>query len=317
MPKILDFEKPIEEIYNKINDLKKLTTEHGISFDDEIQMMEKRAKTLQNKIYKNLTPLQTLQIARHQERPNFSDYTNLIFTNFTELHGDRLFGDDNSIRGGIAFLNKKPVMVIGHQKGKDTKSNIYHNFGMGHPEGYRKALRLMHLAQKMNHPIISLIDTPGAYPGKGSEERGVAEAIAKNLQEMIMLEVPIIAIITGEGGSGGALGISIGNKVAMLEHTIYSVISPEGCASILYRDPSKIEAALDNLKVQAKDLLKLNIIDDIIDEPLGGAHKSKEKTAKTIKDYLIKELEMLSKYNPKKLKETRYEKFRKMGFFIE
>ncbi|MFC1595678.1 acetyl-CoA carboxylase carboxyltransferase subunit alpha [Candidatus Margulisiibacteriota bacterium] len=317
MARVLDFEKPIEEIYEKINDLKRLTQENTIDFSDEITIMEKRAQTLRTRVYKNLTPLQTLQVSRHPERPGFADYISLIFDDFTELRGDRVFGDDHALIGGMAFLNKQPVMVIGHQKGKDTKSNIYRNFGMAQPEGYRKALRLMLLAQKMNKPIIALVDTPGAYPGKGSEERGVAEAIAKNLQEMIGLTVPIIVVITGEGGSGGALGISVGNTIAMLEHSIYSVISPEGCASILYRDATKVETALENLKVRATDLHKIGIIDEIIPEPLGGAHQDFDKIGKTLKKFLIKELSILQKKSIKKLKEERYKKFRNMGIFAE
>jgi len=317
MPKPLDFEKPIEEIVEKINDLKRLTQENTINFSEEIAIMEKRAQTLRSKIYKHLTPLQTVQISRHPERPGFADYASDMFTDYMELHGDRVFGDDPALVGGLAFLNDQPVMVLGHQKGRDTKSNIYRNFGMAQPEGYRKALRLMRLAQKMNRPIITLVDTPGAYPGKGSEERGVAEAIARNLQEMIELTVPVVVVITGEGGSGGALGISVGNSVAMCEHAIYSVISPEGCASILYRDASKVEMAVDNLKVRSSDLLQLKVIDEILPEPLGGAHHDADKMAKTLKKHLVRELTRLKKYSVKKLKEDRYRKFRNMGVFVE
>ncbi|MFA5929130.1 MAG: acetyl-CoA carboxylase carboxyltransferase subunit alpha [Candidatus Margulisiibacteriota bacterium] len=317
MARSLDFEKPIQEIYDKIADLKRLTNENQIDFTEEINMMEKRAQVLRSKIYHNLSPIQTLQIARHPERPGFADYTQSVFKDFTELHGDRVFGDDTALVGGLAFLDDQGVMVIGHQKGKDTKSNIYRNFGMGQPEGYRKAMRLMYLAQKMNKPIITLVDTPGAYPGKGSEERGVAEAIARNLQEMMELTVPVVVVITGEGGSGGALGISIGNTVAMLEHTIYSVISPEGCASILYRDSKKVETALENLQVRAEDLKRLGVIDEIIPEPTGGAHHDPDKMAKILKKYLVQEVARLKTYTINKLKDERYKKFRKLGIFTE
>ncbi|MFH1429598.1 MAG: acetyl-CoA carboxylase carboxyltransferase subunit alpha [Candidatus Margulisiibacteriota bacterium] len=317
MPRTIDFEKPIEEIHEKISDLKRLTRDNEIDFTDEIKIMEKRAAALQTKIYKNLSAVQTLKIARHPDRPGMLDYLSLAFNDFIELHGDRAFGDDHAIVGGIAFLDKYPVMIIGQQKGKDTKSNIYRNFGMAQPEGYRKALRLMYLAQKMNRPIITIVDTSGAYPGKGSEERGVAEAIAKNLQEMINLEVPVIVVITGEGGSGGALGIAIGNSVAMLEYAVYSVISPEGCASILYRDATKVGVALENLKITARDHEKLGIIDSILPEPLGGAQKDPKKMAQTLKKYLLQEIKKYNKYSVTRLKEERFRKFRNMGVFTE
>ena len=315
MPKSLDFEKPIDEIYQKINDLKLLTQTNSIDFKEEIKIMEKRAQALRTKIYVNLKPIQTLQISRHPDRPSFLDYVALMTTDFMECHGDRVFGDDPALVGGMAFLDKYPVMIIGHQKGADTKSNIYRNFAMAQPEGYRKAMRLMFLAQKMNRPVIALVDTKGAFPGKGSEERGVAEAIARNLLEMSTLTVPVIVVITGEGGSGGALGIAIGNSVAMLEHAVYSVISPEGCASILYRDSSQVENAMNNLKIRASDQLKLGIVDEIIPEPLGGAHHDPVKMANNLKSYLLKEIEKYVKYSGQKLQAERYKKFRKLGVF--
>ena len=315
MPKTLDFEKPVEEIYEKIRDLKRLTAENQIDFSGEIAIMEKRAQALRSKIFKSLKPSQTIQISRHPERPSFADYIDLIFTDYIELHGDRLFGDDKALVGGLALLEDQPVMVVGHQKGKDTKTNVLRNFGMAQPEGYRKALRLMKLADKMGRPIIALVDTPGAYPGKGSEERGVAEAIAKNLKEMICLSVPVVVVITGEGGSGGALGIAVGNVVAMLEHAIYSVISPEGCASILYRDATMVETALENLKVRSLDQLSLGVIDEIIPEPTGGAHHDHEKMARTLKKFLVIELQKLGKKSVKQLRDGRYKKFRNLGVF--
>lgn len=317
MTRTLYFEKPIEEIEEKISDLRKLGEKNQVDFSDEILLMEKRAQHLRIKTFQSLTPYQSLQIARHPDRPRFLEYAQMMFTDFLELKGDRVFGDDHALMGGPAFLDKQPVMILGHQKGKDTKSNIEHNFGMAQAEGYRKARRLMMLADKMQYPIITLIDTSGAYPGKGSEERGVAEAIAHNLMDMSQLTVPIIAVITGEGGSGGALGIAIGNCIAMLEHAVYSVISPEGCASILYRDTTQVETAMENLKIRAEDQLALGLIDAIIPEPLGGAHKDMEKMASSLSKYLIKEIKRLQKYTPKELIEHRVKKFRNMGKFIE
>jgi len=325
----LEFEKPLIELYKKIEDLRK-TSGAGLDMAEEIRMLEKRIKTLQRDIFSKLTPIQVVQVARHIKRPSTLDLANLIFEDFTELHGDRNFADDPALVGGIAKLSDcrkssplgetffdQPVVVIGHQKGKSTKENIARNFGMAHPEGYRKALRLMRFAERFNAPIISFIDTPGAFPGLGAEERGQAEAIAKNLRSMAGLSVPFISIISGEGGSGGALGIGMGNRVLILEFSIYSVISPEGCASILFRDAKKAPHAAEVSKITAPDLLEINVVDEIIKEPVGGAHNSYEETAKNIKTAIYKHLAELSKLSPRELIADRYRKYRSMGFFIE
>jgi len=310
---ILEFEKPIYDIYTKIDELKALAQENGVNMDDEITKMQQRADSLKKKIFKELSPIQTTKLARHQLRPTARDYIDLIFQDFHELHGDRLYGDDPAMIGGLARFNSTGVMIIGQQKGKDTKDNLYRNFGMPHPEGYRKALRLMKLADKFNLPIITLVDTPGAFPGIGAEERGQAEAIARNLKEMFAISSPILTIVTGEGGSGGALALAVANKVLMLQYAIYSVISPEGCASILWRDATKADEAAAVQKITAPDLLKLKIIEGIIKEPLGGAHNDH----KLIGSNVAKEIETFIKENEKKSKEQiineRYEKFRKIG----
>jgi acetyl-CoA carboxylase carboxyl transferase subunit alpha len=322
--KPLSFEAPIQELYEKIATLKELskegTTEDGqkIDLSEEIERIEKRAETMKKNIYAKLTPIQVVQIARHPNRPDSSSLFRLILDNYIELHGDRQFRDDPSIVGGLGYLKKQRVMVIGHQKGHGTKENIHRNFGMPHPEGYRKALRLMKLAEKFNIPIITFIDTPGAYPGLGAEERGQAEAIARNLREMTGLKVPVLTIVIGEGGSGGALGIGVSNKVYMLQYAVYSVISPEGCASILFHDASKADFTAKNLKITAKDIVELGIADDIIPEPTGGAHYNWEATAASIKKTLSKDLTTYKKIkNPQKIIEERYQKFRNMGQFIE
>ncbi|MBU0581148.1 MAG: acetyl-CoA carboxylase carboxyltransferase subunit alpha, partial [Candidatus Margulisbacteria bacterium] len=284
----MEFEKPLVELYEKIDELKRLTVDSAIDLSAEIEVMEKRSQVLKERIFANLTPTQILQIARHQERPTTLDYINLIFKDFIELKGDRYFANDNAVVGGPAFLDDQPVMVIGIQKGKDTKDNIYRNFGMANPEGYRKAIRLMKMADKFHRPIVTLADTPGAYPGIGAEERGQAEAIARSLKDMAKLEVPFISIITGEGGSGGALGVAMGNIVMLLQYAVYSVISPEGCASILWRDAAMALEAAENLRITAPQLKELGIIDDIIPEPLGGAHNNYEEAAKYVKEYILK-----------------------------
>lgn len=312
----LDFEKPIFELYNKIEELKKLSGSKK-NMDEDIKKIKDKAEQLRDKIFTHLEPYQIVQIARHPDRPLTSDYLENVFTDFIELHGDRLYGDDKALIGGFAKLDNRPVMVIGHQKGKDTKQNIYRNFGMPHPEGYRKALRLMKLAEKFSLPVVALVDVQGAYPGLGSEERGVAEAIAKNLQEMMGLKVPIIVIITGEGGSGGALGVAIGNKVAMLTYSVYSVISPEGCAAILWRDSSMASVAAENLGITAPKLLEIGVIDEIIEEPQTGAHSDPQKVYKKVKVFLKKELKRYSQYPLDKLLEERYQKFRVLGKFTE
>lgn len=311
----LEFESQIYELETKIEELKNLSNIAGDDFRSEIESLEKKLEKVKVSVYKNLTPAQKVLVARHPNRPYTMDYIKLIFTDFCELHGDRLFRDDPAIVAGIAKFEGESVVVVGHQKGRNTKENIVRNFGMANPEGYRKALRIFHLAEKFRRPIITFVDTPGAYPGIGAEERGQAEAIARNLFEMAGLTVPIITVISGEGGSGGALGIAVGNKVLMLEHSIYSVISPEGCASILWKDPSYAKKAAEALKLTAQDLIKFNIIDEIIPEPLGGAHRDHVETASNVRKAILKSLQELKSMSPERLSEQRYDKFRKMGVF--
>lgn len=317
MTVILDFEKPIVEIQKKIEELKQMSAESGLDMQSQIQTFESQAQSYKEELYSKLKPSQKLQIARHQERPKFLDYVSLIFENFIEFHGDREGMDDRAIIGGVAKLDGRPVMVIGVQKGKTTKENLEYNFGMPQPQGYRKALRLFRHADKFNMPIITLIDTPGAYPGIKAEETGQGSAIAVNLREMSKLKVPVISIITGEGCSGGALGLAVANRVMMMEHAYYTVISPEGCASILWRDAAMYAEAAKALKITSSDLLKLGIIDTEIKEPLGGAHTNYEKSASNIKSALLAALNELEKLSPEELKAERYNKFRAMGQFIE
>ena len=317
MATVLDFEKPIIDIQNKIDELKKMSEDSGLDMESQIETFEKQAEDYKKELYSKLKPSQKLQIARHQERPKFLDYVDLICEDFIELHGDREGMDDRAIIGGLAKINGKSVMIIGIQKGKNTKENLEYNFGMPQPQGYRKALRLMQHANKFNLPVITLIDTPGAYPGIKAEETGQGAAIAVNLREMYKLSVPIIAIITGEGCSGGALGLAVADRVMMLEHAYYTVISPEGCASILWRDAAKFADAAEALKITSKDLLGFNIIDEEIKEPLGGAHTNHQETANNMKASILKALEELSKLSVEKLREERYAKFRAMGKFIE
>ncbi|AIG25248.1 acetyl-CoA carboxylase carboxyl transferase subunit alpha [Brevibacillus laterosporus] len=311
----LSFEKPLVELRDKIKELRKFTEEKGIDFTDEVKRLEEKAKDLAEQIYGNLTPWQRVQISRHPERPTTFDYIKHIFTDFMELHGDRSYGDDLAIVGGIARLEGRPVTVIGHQKGKDTKENISRNFGMAHPEGYRKALRLMKQAEKFGRPIITFINTQGAYPGKAAEERGQSEAIARNLLEMANFTVPIICVVIGEGGSGGALGISVGNYIYMLENSVYSVISPEGAAALLWKDSSLAMRAAETMKISAPDLLELGIIDQIIPEPFGGAHRDLIQQAGFIKQSLLNGLAELEKLSPKELVQHRYNKFKQIGTF--
>jgi len=313
----LDFEKPISELEKKIEELKTLTTREDIDLSDEIRKLEERLKKAKGEIFKNLTPWQRVQIARHPKRLYTLDYIDLIMTDFIELHGDRLYGDDKAIVAGMAKIDNKKIVVIGHQKGKDTKENLLRNFGSAHPEGYRKAMRVMELAEKFNLPIVTFIDTPGAYPGIGAEERGQAEAIAKNLFKMCMLKTPIIVFVIGEGGSGGALGIGIGDRVYVLEYAYYSVISPEGCAAILWKERSKAPEAAEALKLTGKDLCELGIVDDIIKEPLGGAHRDPHRMAQNIKTAIKRDLEILGGVDRNKLVEKRYGKLRKIGVFEE
>ena len=314
---VLEFEKPIMEIQAKIEELKKISLESGMDLDKEIETFEQQANDYRKELYQNLKPSQKLQIARHPERPNFLDYVNRICDDFIEFHGDREGMDDRAIIGGIAKIDGMPVMIVGTMKGKSTKENLEYNFGMPQPQGYRKALRLFKHANKFNMPIVTLIDTPGAYPGISAEETNQGGAIAVNLREMAKLEVPIIAIITGEGCSGGALGLAVANKVFLLEHAYYTVISPEGCASILWRDASKSSEAADALKITAKDLLKLGIIDGAIDEPVGGAHTDYDLISQNMKKIILDSIKELSKISGKELKTQRYKKFSEMGVFLQ
>ncbi len=309
----LEFEKPLIELYEKIEQLKSLSKTSEINLDQEIEKIEKRALMVKKDIYSHLTPPQIVQIARHQNRPDSLSLLHLMSDSFVPLHGDRLFRDDPSIVGGLASIGGHKVVVIGHQKGHDTKENIYRNFGMPHPEGYRKALRLMKMAEKFKRPIVTLIDTPGAYPGIEAEERGQAEAIARNLKEMAAFTVPIITFVIGEGGSGGALAIGVANKVHMLEYSVYSVISPEGCASILFRDATKSDLASASLKITSEDVVRLGIADGVIAEPLGGGHHDWNAVSKCIKNQIVSDLKLYSKMDPSDIMEERYQKFRNMG----
>lgn len=313
----LEFEKPIAELEARVAELKKLSVQGNIDLSEEIDNLERKALQLRKQIYGSLSRWQRVQMARHPGRPFTNDYIRLIIKDFIELHGDRLYRDDPAIVGGIGFLGGYPVTVIGHQKGRDTKENIRTNFGMPYPEGYRKALRLMRQAEKFGRPIICLIDTPAAYPGVGAEERGQAEAIAHNLREMFNLKVPVVVAVTGEGGSGGALGIGVGNRVLMMENAIYSVIPPESCAAIIWRDGSKAREAAEALKLTAQDLLQLGVVDEIIPEPVGGAHRNHLEAAKALKDSIVRHLRELSRLSPDELVEQRYAKFRAMGEFME
>lgn len=310
---VLEFERPIIELEQKVDEMRKYADSLDIS--NEINKLEKKVNELRASVYKNLTRWQIVQIARHPERPYSLDYIYLMTENFIELHGDRNFKDDKAVVGGFAFLDGKPVMIIGQQKGRDTKSNIYRNFGMMNPDGYRKALRLMKLAEKFNRPVITLIDTPGANPGIDAEERGQAEAIARNIQEMTRLKVPIIVCIIGEGASGGAFGIGVGDRVLMLEYCWYSVISPESCSSILFRSWEYKEQAAEALKLTAPDLIEHKIIDRIIPEPLGGAHRSQKEAAQNLKTAILEELKSLEKIDPEKFLELRIKKYGSMGYW--
>src|SRR6266850_1792645 len=296
----LDFEKPIVELQHKLEELKKHPETHslGISFEEEASQIEKKLEETKRQILSNLSAWDRIKIARHPKRPFTLDYLDSAFTGFTELHGDRLFAEDHAVVGGFACLGEHHVMVVGTQKGRDTKENILRNFGSAHPEGYRKALRLMKLAAKFRLPIITFIDTAGAYPGIGAEERHIAEAIAVNLREMMLFEVPIVAAVIGEGGSGGALGIGVADRVLIFENAYYSVISPEGCAAILWKDRTAAPKAAEALKITGKDLLELGLVDEIIPEPLGGAHTDGDKTAASVKTHLLKHLEELIKMSP-------------------
>jgi acetyl-CoA carboxylase carboxyl transferase subunit alpha len=310
---VLEFEKPILELERKIEELKRFSFDKKIDLSQEIKNFEERLEELKREIYGNLTAWQKVQLARHPDRPTTLDYIQMVMTDFLELHGDRLYGDDKAIVAGLAKLEGRKLAVVGHQKGRDTKENLERNFGCAHPEGYRKALRIFKLAEKFSLPIVCFIDTPGAYPGIGAEERGQAHSIAQNIREMFNIQVPIIAIVIGEGGSGGALGIGVGDKVGMLSYAYYSVISPEGCAAILWREKDKAEEAARVLKLTADDLYQLGIIDEIIEEPLGGAHRDPLLTGERIKDFIIRNLAGLENIEIDELLENRYQKFRKIG----
>ncbi len=316
----LDFERPIVELEKQIDELKRMAGDRQLDVAQEIAPLERKLAELREDIYRNLTPLQRVQVARSNKRPLCDDYIRLCFTDFIELHGDRAFRDDAAIIGGWARLDGDTVMVIGHQRGRDTKENLRRNFGMPHPEGYRKALRLMKLAEKFHVPVLTFIDTPGAWAGLGAEERGQSEAIARNLFEMSRLEVPIIATVIGEGGSGGALALGVADRVLMLENSVYSVITVEGCAAILWKDgksPEMRERAASALKITAPDLFELRVIDEIIPEPSGGAHANHETTAQAVHDALVRQIDELRRLKPDKLVRRRREKFLRMGQFIE
>ena len=313
----LDFEKPMQELERQIEDLQRLGEERQIDVAEEARLLQVRLNTLRHEIYSNLTPMQRVQVARHPRRPYPLDYLSTIFTDFVELHGDRLFRDDPAIVGGWARLAGISVMVIGHQKGRDTKDNLKRNFGMAHPEGYRKALRLMKLAAKFGAPVVTLIDTPGAYPGLGAEERGQSEALARNILEMAALPAPIVAVVIGEGGSGGALALGTADRILMFENSVYSVISPEGCAAILWKDASLRERAADALKLTAEDLLRFKLIDEIIPEPMGGAHLDPDTAGESLREALIRHVNELRKSRPEKLVRRRAEKYAAMGAYSE
>ncbi len=313
----LDFEKPILELERKVEELKKFTTSEKINLQSEIKKLEDKLEKVKREVFNNLTPWQRVQISRHPKRPYTLDYVRTIMSDFIELHGDRSFSDDRAIVCGLAKLNNFKIMIIGHQKGRDIKENLKRNFGSAHPEGYRKAIRVMKLAEKFDVPIFCFIDTPGAYPGIGAEERGQAEAIAYNLHEMAQITVPIIIIVIGEGGSGGALGIGVGDRICVMENAYYSVISPEGCAAILWRDRTQAPEAAKVLKITADELLELGIIDEVIKEPLGGAHRNPEQAMKNVKASMIKNLKEVSALDKDEIVKARYEKFRKIGIFNE
>jgi acetyl-CoA carboxylase carboxyl transferase subunit alpha len=314
---VLDFERPIAELEAKIAEFESLGNSHSVDVDKEMVHLRRKIEETKKTIYDGLSPWQRVQLARHPDRPYLMDYINRMFTDFLEFHGDRRFSEDPAIVGGFAKLDGNPILVIGTQKGRNIKENVFRNFGCPHPEGYRKALRLMKLAEKAKIPIITIIDTPGAFPGIASEERHIGEAIAVNLREMFEFPVPIIAAVIGEGGSGGALGIGVGNKILLMENAYYSVITPEGCAAILWKDRAFSAKAAESLRLTAKDLKELGIIDEIVKEPLGGAHKDVDVAAESLKMALKKNLADLEKLSPQEIKENRYQKYRKMGVFTE
>jgi len=309
----LDFEKPILDLENKIEELNQISTIEGRDVSEELRRLRKKLDQLRKNVYSNLTPWQKTLLARHAQRPNILDYVSLMMEEFYELHGDRTYGDDPAIITGLARLEGSPVAVVGHRKGKNTRENIERNFGMPAPEGYRKALRIMKLAEKFKIPVITFIDTPGAYPGIGAEERGQGEAIARNLYEMSCLKTPVVVVVSGEGGSGGALAIGVGDSILILENAVYSVISPESCSSILWRETSRAEDAARALKMTAQDLKELGVVDRILPEPVGGAHRNYEEMGATLKEALLEVLEGLRRIPPEQLVAKRLERFRKIG----
>ncbi len=314
---VLDFEKPIAELEEKLQEWENLSNANSMNADSELDALRKKLDETKKNIYENLTPWQRVQLARHPNRPYTLDYIERIFTDFLEFHGDRRFADDAAIVGGFAKLNGRPVMVIGTQKGRNTKESVFRNFGCPHPEGYRKALRLMQMANLAKLPVITFIDTPGAFPGVASEERHIGEAIAVNLRDMFALDVPVICVVIGEGGSGGALGIGVGNKVMLMENAYYSVITPEGCAAILWKDRAYSEKAAAALNLTANDLIRLGIVDSVVTEPLGGAHRDYDAAAKNLADAVENALAEFDGWSPEKLRDQRYEHFRSVAFYDE
>ena len=315
--KPLEFEKPIYELEAELSKLRTKSEEKGIDLDTEINALESKLDALKQDVYGDLSPWQRVQISRHTDRPFMLEYVNLAFEDFIELHGDRHVGDDHAMPAGFATIGGIKCVVVGHQKGRDTKENLKRNFGSAHPEGYRKALRVMKMAERFNLPIVAMIDTPGAFPGIGAEERNIAEAIAYNLKEMMLLKVPVIAVVLGEGGSGGALGIGIADKVVMFENAYYSVISPEGCAAILWKHRKHAPEAAEALKLVGPDLKALDLIDEVIDEPRGGAHRNHEVAADSLKEVLVRNIQELQKMSAEELLDHRYNKFRKYGEWAE
>jgi acetyl-CoA carboxylase carboxyl transferase subunit alpha len=313
---VLEFERPIADLEKKIEELRDLSTA-SVDFSSEILKLQQKARKLQKEVFSGLSPQQQVQLSRHPARPYTLDYVDFLFEDYEELHGDRAFRDDCAILGGMATFDGEEILVIGHQKGRNTNENVHRNFGMARPEGYRKCMRLMELAARFQRPILCFIDTPGAYPGIGAEERGQAEAIAMSLQVSSRLKTPIISTVIGEGGSGGALAIGVADRILMMEYSVYSVISPEGCASILWRDPSKVAEAAAQLKLTAKDLKKLGICDEIIKEPVGGAHRAPAEAAENLRACLRRELDVLNQLTPTELVELRYQKYRNIGAFRE
>jgi len=317
MRRALDFERPIVELQNKIDEMKQYASERAIDLSGEINALGEKLQEVERITFNSLSPWQKIQLARHPDRPYFLDYISRITTDFLELHGDRCFRDDAAIVGGLAYLGDRPIVAIGHQKGRDTRENLMRNFGMAHPEGFKKALRLMQLAERFGLSVVTFIDSSGAYPGVGAEERGQALIIAENLLGMAQLKTPIVVVVTGEGGSGGALAIGVGDRVLMLEHAYYAVCTPEACAAIIWKDRTKAPEAVESMKILSKDLLRLGIIDEILPEPMGAAHRDYAAMANTIKDAVLRNLNELDKIPREQITQKRYEKFRKMGVFTK